>query len=78
MSQKKEMSLPLGVCSMILGSSALAMKAKRLLEASGISATVKKATTSDGCVYTLNILCATRHEAEYILSSGGIKIKGYL
>ena len=78
MSQKKEINLSIGVCSIILGSSAISMKAKRLLEQNGISATVKKATTRDGCVYTVNLLCAVKSQAESILRSHGIQIKGYL
>lgn len=78
MAQSKSHSQSIGVCSAVIGSSALATRAKRTLEQYKIQATVSKATSQDGCVYIVNFPCVQRMSAEDILKSHGIKIKGYL
>ena len=78
MSHNKQAMTGIGMCSLIIGSSTLAIKAQKALTRNGISASVSKSTTSVGCVYTVNFSCVFRAAAEEILNSQGIKIKGYL
>ncbi len=78
MSQKKNQAQGIGVCSAEVGSATIAMKAQRTLEQYKIQSSVSKTTTSRGCVYTINFLCMHRENAENILKSHGIRIRGYL
>ena len=68
----------MGVCSAIIGSSTLAIKAQKTLTREGIQSSVNKSTTASGCVYTINFSCLLRETAEEALKSQGIRIKGYL
>lgn len=77
---KKTRDIPYGVgmCSAIIGSSALAMRAQKLLFANKIQSSVTKSTTKDGCVYVLTFLCIHRASVESALADNGIRIRGYL
>ena len=78
MNQKRSYGAALGTCSAVIGSSANAMKAQKLLERANVQASVGKSTTASGCVYVINFPCIYKEKAEELLRLGGIRIKGFL
>lgn len=68
----------IGTCSIAASSSAAAIKIQKAFEKHRIPAEIGKATTASGCVYVISFPCIYRESADNVLSSHGLKHRGYL
>ncbi len=70
-----------GICTAVIGSMTLSMKAQSALAEAAIRASIAKISSSEtrsGCAYGVDFPCTQSANVRQILSREGIRVKQYL
>ena len=70
-----------GICTAVIGSMTLAMRAQSLLAEAAIRASVVKVSSSqsrNGCAYGVDFPCTQTANVRAVLSAAGVRVREYL
>ncbi len=74
-------SISSGICTAVIGSMTLAMKAQAVLAEAAIRVSIIKISSSDargGCAYGVDFPCTQSANVRQILTRAGIRVRQYL
>lgn len=71
----------IGICTAVIGSMTLALKAQTILAEAAIRASLTKISSSqthNGCAYGVDFPCTQSSNVQTVLSRAGIRVRQYL